>query len=397
MWLVGVGVLAFVVAIGAAIFGPRHVPTNGSNSFSVSAIGHQALLDGLRRAGASVSVSRFQTETKLSSQTLLIVAEPDQQFFKLAAKLVTAGSAGRILLVLPKWNGSTHPSKDHWIGTADWYRQGDLEGLLAAIAVGGGVQRPSSTSGWRIAGGLDIPSLGPTLEAPQLIISNRIRPIIGTDAGVLLGEVTGSDGRIWILADPDLLSNRGIGQGENADLVGAIVTAALPADGTIIIDETTHGFEVKPNIWRSLFEMPLLVATLFALLAVSLLAWAAVGRFGAPERAESALRAGKEELIGNMAKLLQVGGHGMVMLRRYNDHARREVARALHVPKELDAIETEVWLDRVGGSRHVGQRISDISRELDRLGQHDGRDSGRMVRLAERIHQWKREMLHGSG
>ena len=75
-----------------------------------------------------------------------------------------------------------------------------------------------------------------------------------------------------------------------------------------------------------------MLATAQGVLAIALLLWATLGRFGAPEPAPPALEAGKRGLLRNIAKLLDFTGHHEIVVQRYVQETLRDAARQLHAP-----------------------------------------------------------------
>src|SRR5262249_36446981 len=150
--------------------------------------------------------------------------------------------------------------------------------------------------------------------------------------GMLVAERARGDARLWILADPDLLSNEGIGQADNAAIAVALVEALRPTGAVVVIDEVLHGFEQHPNLLRLALDLPFLIVTIGAAAAVLLLLWAGTGRFGAPQASPPPLAAGKASLIGNAAGLLMLGGAVNPMLSRYLQMMAASVSAALNGP-----------------------------------------------------------------
>jgi hypothetical protein len=142
-----------------------------------------------------------------------------------------------------------------------------------------------------------------------------------------------------------------------------------------------------------MFRFPFIVATAQGLLAIALLLWATLGRFGAPQSAPPPLSAGREGLLQNMAKLIEFAGHQQVMIRRYVQETVRDVARQLHAPRGLSGDAMIAWLQRVGRARGVEADCGALMRQADQLRQARLRDQSSLVRLAREIHRWKGEIL----
>jgi hypothetical protein len=144
-----------------------------------------------------------------------------------------------------------------------------------------------------------------------------------------------------------------------------------------------------------MFRFPFVVATAQALIAIALLLWATMGRFGAPQSAPAALSAGRAGLLQNMAKLIEFTGHQQVMIARYVQETVRDVARQLHAPRGLVGEPLLAWLRRVGTARGVEIDCGALTREADALGARRRGEMSSLVRLARDIHRWKGEILDG--
>jgi hypothetical protein len=197
-----------------------------------------------------------------------------------------------------------------------------------------------------------------------------------------------------VLADPDVISNHGLAREGNAALAVALVKRLRGGDGIVVFDETVHGQMGRaPSPFLLLFRFPFIVATIQGLLAVALLLWATLGRFGAPQSAPPPLSAGREGLLQNMAKLIEFAGHQQVMIRRYVQETVRDVARQLHAPRGLSGDATIGWLQRVGKARGVEADCGALLRRADELRETRLRDQSSLVRLARDIHRWKGDIL----
>ncbi len=103
-----------------------------------------------------------------------------------------------------------------------------------------------------------------------------------------------------------------------------------------------------------LFEWPFVLATMLGVIAIALLLWATMGRFGVPLTAPLALPSGKTRLIENTAKLFALARYQPVIVRRYVYAMIRDAARTLHAPAGLTDAALIAWLQRTGQARAVG-------------------------------------------
>src|SRR3984957_18674805 len=230
----------------------------------------------------------------------------------------------------------------------------------------------------------------------QLVRGDRLRPIIGAMQGMLVGEISDKDRKIWVLADPDVIANHGLAHEGNAALALALIKALRGGDGSVVFDETVHGFVVRPvSPFLLLFRFPFVVATAQGALAFALLLWATLGRFGAPQTAPPPLAAGREGLLQNMAKLVEFTGHQDVMVKRYVQETVRDAAIARHAPRELTGASLIACLQRVGLARGVAIDCEAVLIQAAAPEMTRARNSSALVRLAREIHQWKRESVDG--
>jgi hypothetical protein len=391
-WIVG-AVVVFAISLyfmgGGELGGPDSV---GPSTYSRSAIGHAGIADVLQQLAIPVVKSRSGSLEKLSPGSVLVIAEPRRAGQNEEA-IRTLLKADTILLVLPKWTGQASQQEPGWLREVAEGPRLDAEWALNLVAPRGEVKRENGTVQWTT----NALRATPELDLPvQLISGDRLRPIVGAQQGMLVGEISERNRKIWVLADPDVIANHGIGRGGNAALALALIQALRSGEGSVVFDETVHGLVVRPaSPFLLLFRFPFVVATVQGLLAVALLLWATLGRFGAPQTAPPALRAGREGLLDNMAKLVEFTGHQDIMVRRYVQETVREAALALHAPRELSDAGLVAWLGRVGSARGVAIDCDSVLRQAADSGTERGRNPSALVRLARDIHQWKGEIVDG--
>ena len=399
VWLVVVGGLSFAAALVLTVVGEDLFPSSTveANAYSQSAIGYKAFVETLQQLGTRVLVSRSDSLAKAAPDDLIVVAEPppsraDDEYFN---KLL---EAEHVLLVLPKWDAVASFTDRHWAGFVLRLPEGSVERILRRAVPDGGVVALDKPVKWDAT----LFGAAPTLDAPQLIRSQQLLPIIADDQGTLLGymQIRKSNGllrELWVLADPDLLSNVGLRRGQNAVLAVALVDRLRRLSGAVIVDEVIHGFRHDPNLWRTMFEFPFIFVTLNALAALIVLVWAAMGRFGAPLPVSAPLKAGKTTLIGNAAGLLSYGGHAGAMLRRYLAVTVGDVAQRVHAPAQLNEAALFDWLERIGRTRQVQMTPTALRRDAEGAAAGRHPDARRLLQAARNLYRWKQEMLHGPG
>jgi hypothetical protein len=391
-WIAG-AVVVFAVSLylmgGGEVSGPE---STGASTFSRSAVGHAGIADVLQRLGIAVVKSRYNSLEKLAPRSVLVIAEPrpGQQS---EAAIRTLLKADRILLVLPKWTGLPSEQSPGWIREVRLRSTSEAAWALHLVAPRAEVVRESGEMKWTSNPFAGVPSLA---EPVQLVRGGGLRPVIATDRGMLVGAVDDRNRQILVLSDPDLISNHGLARGTNATVAIDLIRRLRGADGSVVFDETVHCYVVKPTSpLLLLLGFPFVVATAQGLIAVGLLLWATMARFGAPQPLPPPLSAGRGGLLQNMAKLIELNGHQQIMVRRYVQETVRDVARQLHAPRGLSGDALLAWLQRVGTARAVEIDCRVLMDGADKLGAPQRRDSSLLVRLARDAHRWKGEILDG--
>jgi hypothetical protein len=419
-WVAAACAVSFVFAILTWVFGGSLTPvrSRGSDAYSRSALGHQAFLETLRALDVPVLVSRWRSAEKAGDQGLLVIAEPQRiSWTRDVPEVDPEGrdwrhdpgddptsslgrmirDAGATLIVLPKWEGQVDWDREDWVSAATPVPEERVNGVLDALGIAERVERlpRGARRTW------SAPSLGvlPTLEAPQVLQPGdegpAIEPIVTTGDSVLFGRIVRNQRPLYLLTDPDVISTQGLGLGDNAVLAYRIVERARGGRSTVVFDETLHGHVREESLWMELFRFPLVLALGHVMLAVAVLLWAGMGRFGRPLPPPAAIEPGKRFLVDNTADLIRVGGHSAHALERYLASAVQEVAQRTHAPASVRGAELSGWLARAGKARGAGESLTDLEVEVRELRAGVLPEPRRLVAAAGRIHRWKREMTDG--
>lgn len=410
LWIVA-AVLTFALSL-YFMGGKNGGDSIGPSAYSRSAIGYAGIAEILQQLGIPVVKSRYDSLGKLTAGSVLVIAEPSPSG-SAETTIRTLLKADTILLVLPKWTGPPSQQKSGWLGEAELLPRLDPEWVLHLVAPHADLLRVDQAA-WTS----NAFNIKPTLEAPiQLMHGDRLQPLIAGADGMLLGEISGGTGkisissdpakpgtysiagrsrRIFVLSDPDIIANHGLVQANNAALDVAIVKGLLSDSGGAVFDETLHGFVSEPaSPILFLFRFPFVLATIEGVIAIALLFWATLGRFGAPQAAPPAMSVGRQALLDNIAKLVEFTGHQEVMIRRYVLETVREVARQLHAPRGLSTAALVAWLQRVGAARGADIDCGVLLDQAEELTDGRRRNSAALVRLAREIHRWRGEIVDG--
>jgi hypothetical protein len=390
--IIAIGGVAIAGLVYLSLYGRDYSEplTVQANTFSRSSIGHKAFFQTLRELGIAVQLSRFATIDKTGPSDLLVVAEPSSDSAN-SDLLESLESMPQALLVLPKWKATPRGS---W--AASLYPV-DREQVLSVYGSAIGEAKLVRHTGTAILPAGRFFEGAIKLSEPQYIVDEELTPLIAAPDGILLGEYAREGHRLWVLADPDLISNQGIDEADNAAVAVAILLALQKPGGLVIFDETVHGFGQSPTLLRKVFQLPYVIVTVTAAIAVLLLIWAGSTRFGAAQPNELVLAAGKGTLIRNAAALLSIGKSVGMVLSTYLRIEMNEAMRELRGPDGLDEAGQTLWLDRQAERRGLGLRLAPRRDAALALAQSPRPDMRQALRLAIDLHQWKQEMLNGTG
>lgn len=393
VWLVAIGGTAFVAILLSQIFGDRLgvERSHRSDATSVSAIGTRAFMRVLERVGMPTARLSADNMQQAGDGAVAVITDPTRTFGTEEQRRKILEGADRAILVMPKWTGPPGSMDRRWIGPV---RRDSLTPIWTAI-VSEGTGGKVADLGSPVE---DFAGLSPSLPSPQLIKGPDLEPLLSYEGGVLIGELLYEEDEIstWImvLADPDLIANHNLDEGDNAVLAVRMVERIQGGDGTLVF--IGRG-AADASFWQRLFMLPYAVITLQVLLALIVVVWAGVGRFGSPVPVPSEMKAGRSQLIDNAADLLDHARHGSTVLDSYARHILRDVAEALNAPRGLGEAQTAEWLDEAARQRGKPADAVGLHRRA-RAGSADLRRMPRgLVRTALDLYRWKRDLTDDTG
>lgn len=398
--------IVLVVAVAAGLFGlsfvlsafsPEGVSGDrpwGAHSYSSSYIGHAGFYETLRLMQRPVKRVTRGSQLVAGESGTIMALEPDAAIFSDSEDLL---EAPRLLVALPKRVALPYPYHRGWVLSVTLLPEAEVFKVLEEIDDEAEIIRRPWPETWAVNDFPLEPSGGGEV---QLIRSDFLTPLVGTEEGMLLGELELDYQKIMVLADPDVLSNHGLSLERNAAFM-VMVTDRLRlwenSDRTapLVIDEAVHGLELADGSpMKMLFRFPYVVVLILAAAAGLMMILAGAGRFGAPVSPKAELDFGKANLIANSVRLLDFAGHQSEILKNYIWMTVRQVARDLHAPRGRGDQAVLAWLDQVGQTRKVSRPCSNIVREADGKSK-SRRDIEQLYICARDIHQWKGEMLNG--
>lgn len=409
IWLLAIGAAAsLLLALFLMLQGDPDGPEASvqADVFSKSALGHSGLARLLERSGRHVVVDRSPFDVWPDADSVTVAAEPNTVREASARMWLERllSSRERVLLVLPKRYGTG--DRDGWITSAGDVPLEEAQAMFDATHARGSVVRESGPMESLEFPGTPVRRLA--LSDVQLVRSDDLIPVVGSADGMLVGRLrhdrTGpeatSDADVIVLADPDVIANHGLLRAEHADLALDVIDLFADAGDTVVFDETLHGFQRQPTLWRALTSFPLSLPLSAAVLATLVAVWSGVVRFGAPAPPPARFGSGRRVLLENTSELLVNAGHVAYLVERQLAHAVTAVARAYHVHADADLeqrLDAATRASEARGARDRPRQLRDRLLEITN-GPRARREQARpLLRLADRVHIWKEEVLHGPG
>ena len=385
--LLTIAIVSFGAVIVLAGWAPELRDRNhaGDHPFSTSALGFNGIVQLLDDQGYPVDVSRLEHRLEGRDWGLMVVTLSP---WSMGSKLQDITLQPTTLIVLPKWIGQTDPFNARRQRDTRFMQARSLNDLLDDLNIDGEIGRidvPDRT---------DTPfgdmALRPDLKM-QVIRSESLVSIAGTDDGILLGKLDDRD--IYVLADPDMLNTFGLAERENARFAVQLMDWLRYDEAEpIIFDATLHGFIRSENLLQMMFDIPFVGATLAALAAAFLLGWAALVRFGPTARETRVIALGKQALVDNSAGLFTMARRETRLAPGYLTMIRRRVAREIAAPKTMTEAQLSALFDRLGPEEQSGKTFSQIERGLRTA----SASREELMTKARELYRWRRDILRRS-
>ncbi len=420
--MLALGIVGFVGLLVLGAYAPdlRSGRNGGGHALANGATGFSAIVELARATGRNPRIVRNEHEFGTES---LLIATPEDGFVNVGP-LLAQRFAKPTLIVLPKWQ--TRPDPKHggwvdWVGLQPLYvPQGVLapgtnftmaqhrsggaalvtHGLPAGISLRAprplqvitGFRKPAKKKDRVAAAGTGNTASGNAAAqnegawedeedaAPPR--ERKITPLI-TDGkgGIVLGQL--DDRPLFVLADPDLLSNRGMGDVRQAASVLALLDwlNSTPPD-SVAFDVSLNGFGHSKSPLKLLFEPPFLAMTICIAVALLLAGVQAFGRFGPPRARQRAIAFGKAALVDNSAALIRKAGRERAMGGRYAALVRERAVAIFAIPARVRDGELDIYLDRLKGKRPFSQLAAAAEAADDRE---------TLLAAAQALYVWQKE------
>jgi hypothetical protein len=379
--LVAVGILAFAAMLILGAYAPdlRSGRNGGAHALSNAATGYSGLIKLAAATGRNPLVVR--NEGQLDTEDLVVLT-PENGAVALT-KVLDVRRTRPTLVVLPKWLTVADPSHPGWVRALGLRPSFDPERVLAP-ANKLRIERHRS-------GG--IPLRAVPVEAPpalSFVAPGALQTMSGADWTPIVADAAGrmvvarhGDEPLYVLSDPDLLSNRAMGDRRRAGAALALLDF-LNSTGakSVVFDVTLNGFGRTRSPLRLIFDPPFLAVTLAIAAALLLAGLQALVRFGPARRPERAIAFGKAALIDNAAALVRKARREAALGGRYAEMIRDKAVTVFGVPAKLRDQAVTDYLDKLEGR----PRFSALA---DAAAEARGREA--LLAAAQALHQWQWE------
>lgn len=375
-----VGMLGFAGSLLLGAYAPdlKSGRNAGAHALSNAATGYAGIVALARATGRNPRIVRAEAMWDTED---LVVAMPEHGTVDMNA-ILEARRGRATLIVLPKWATTANEAVQGWIDVSGLLPASDPAGVLAPATVMTVTRRPSDRRLLKPVAWAPRSLAAPAPRPLQAVTSAALTPLITDDAGrIVLGQIKGFN--VYVLADPDLLNNHGIRRLDRAraalDLLD-FVNSTGP-DG-IAFDVVLNGFGRGRSPLKLAFEPPFLAMTLAIAVALALVGWQALVRFGAAQPRTRAIAFGKTALIDNSARIVRKAGREGALGARYAALVRERARMIFGVPAALPNDAADRYLDRLRGSAAFTALVADAQRADRRTD---------MLAAAQALHQWQLE------
>ena len=348
--ITAIGALAFIAMLVLGAYAPdlRSGRNGGSHALSNGATGFSGIVKLAQETGRNPLIVR--SDPDLQSEDLTVIS-PEHGWTDLSEVLGRRG-ARATLLVLPKWDAAPDKQRPGWVRVSGLLPAADpARTLYPATPFTIEREKTHGEPLRTLAAGApaELQFLAPSVL--QTVGSKDIEPLIVNARGaIVLGKL--KRGQFYILADPDLLNNHGMGDERQARAALALLDFLNSTGATAIrFDVTTNGLGRSRSPLKLAFDAPFLAVTLTIFAAMLLAGWQALVRFGPVRRPERAIAFGKAALVDNSAALIRKAGREAHLGGRYVDVIRDRAVALFRLPPSLDSQTLESRLEALNPRR----------------------------------------------
>jgi hypothetical protein len=382
LFIVAIGTLAFIATLVLGAYAPdlRSGRNGGTHALSNAATGFSGLVRLAEATGRNPRIVRSMDE--LDSEDLAVIT-PDHGWINLNDLLEQRGPRAT-LIIMPKWETAPSKTENGWVNVSGLLPAEDPEQTLAPAASFKVIRARSHGEPLRtvdLAAPPELRFIAPRVT--QTIANPKLKPMITDPSGrIVLGQV--GDQPLYVLADPDLINNHGMGDEGQARSAMALLDFLNSTGATaILFDVTANGLGRSRSPLKLAFDPPFLAVTLTIFVAMLLAGLQALVRFGAPQRTERAIAFGKAALVDNSAALIRKAGREADLGPRYVDVIRGRAAALFHLPATLSPEAVDQRLEALNKRRSFTRLAGEANQ---------ARSRDELLGAAQSLHHWIEEV-----
>lgn len=359
--VVAVAAMGFLSWLVLSAYAPdfRSVRNGGAHAYSTSAVGFAGLAELVKATRGSDMIIRQEVE--LARPGLLILTPSVDTPIEQIQAIVARRPDVPTLIVLPKYLVARLAGRPAWVREEGKIPTFVLESMLKQLAA--------------------VAITDPEQGELRSIDGQHVDAIVRTEQGKP-AVVAIKDTEIYILADPDMLDNKGLATRSGAERAMALIDQIALPDEPIGFDVTLAGFGKNPSLLKLAFEPPFLPLTLCLLFAALLAGLHAMWRFGPAAHDERKVAFGKRALAENGAALLRLAKRQHRTGGRYAVLTREAVAQAAGAPPSLTGDALNAYLDKLP---HEGEAFTAIARRAEAAP-----DTRRLLEAVRDLYHWRR-------
>ena len=382
LFITAIGILAFIAMLVLGAYAPdlRSGHNGGSHALSKGATGFAAIVSLAEQTGRNPVIVR--SDPDLESEDLTVIT-PDHGWTDLSEILKRRGPR-TTLLVLPKWQTVADAQKTGWVRISGLLPASDPARTLYPQTPFGLTRERTRSEALQTlpaAAPAELRFLAPRIL--QTVSGKTLEPLITNARGaIVLGKLTHR--QTYILADPDLLNNHGMGDARQARAALAMLDYLNSTGaGSIQFDVTANGLGHSKSPLKLAFDAPFLAVTLTIFAAMLLAGWQALVRFGPVSRRQRAIAFGKAALVDNSAALIRKAGREAHLGGRYVDVVRDRAVALFRLPPTLDAQTLDARLEELNPHRSFASSATAAAQ---------ARSREQLLGAAQSLHSWIEEV-----
>jgi hypothetical protein len=352
-----------------------------AHAFSVSAVGYKGLVRLVELQHGTARMVRAARD--MPEDALLVVTAEERSRPQAIAEIAAAHSEAPTLIVLPKYLAVRKVDHPGWVQGLTVISEDELAALVKPFGTfeiaRARVRGTGPTRGRSLLDGYE----GVSPPTIQSISGPELRPLLLGPAGrILLAQI--GDKPLYILAEPDLLNNRGLKNPAAARAALELLDRLSPEDAEeIAFDLSLNGFGRKPGLIRLAFEPPFLALTLAIFVAALLAGLHGAFRFGPAEGEIRAVAFGKAALVENSAGLFRLARREHRAGETYAELIREAAAHESGAGLQGEALD------------HYLDRLSPPDRPFSALAARlrDAGDPNALLAAARDLFSWKKDLI----